>query len=612
MKKQAFATGGNDFKPIIEHHECYVDKTLLIRDILELGSQKVVLFTRPRRFGKSLNCDMVKTFLELEVDKNGVELDEDKKENRDLFKNLKIGKDKKSIRARAELGKYPVISLSFNGIKTNDWDGTYRLLRGLIAEIYTQFAFLLDSDKIDGDEKSVFRALKAKKAQPEDEWKSLLKLSNYLGKYYGKKVVILIDEYDAILTYAYQYKYYVNALGFIQKFLTFALKDNKYLRLGYLTGIFPAAQASIFSLLNNLDTYTVNDKPFSQYFGFTKNEVKELATRYGALDKIGEIRKWYSGYKYGNSEIYNPWSILKYFSRDFEPEPYWIDTADNSLVYSMMLDALGIDQENIVSFMDHGQITTEIQKSINFNQLENSSTAIWTFLLSAGYLTIVGGPDGNKRYKLAPPNLEIKDCVTSMFTSKLNDTFCGSNNVELLINSIINGKTKYFQNIIIGGMKAIPSNYDSVEQLYLGLIIGIMLIKKEIFKLEPQPDSGSGRPGFILYPRTRSDGIGIIFDFKKVKNIVKNEKEANKQIFEHFKLAFDQINGKDYKTDLKEDPNITKILKYIIVFSHKKCSILLQVNNENTLNLGDGNTITVSELDKYKKLAATLKLAETQ
>jgi hypothetical protein len=365
---------------------------------------------------------MVKTFLELEVDEHGQPLPEDKKENRSLFKNLNIAKEP---RAMAELGAYPVIDLSLGGIKAETWAVCYRRIQDRMATLYDKYDFLLEKKYLKKEKRKFFERISDKTASLDDTMLSLRKLSDYLSSYYKKKVVILIDEYDTILTSAYSSKrpyYSGDALPFMQAFLTEALKDNLNLRLGYVTGIFRTAQASIFSLLNNLDVYTVLDKNFSHYFGFTKAEVDDLAIRYGAANKLDEIKKWYNGYNFGMIEIYNPWSILRYFSRNFEPKAYWMGTSDNSLVYDMMLNAHFYDSKNMINFFENGAINTKLYEAINYTDLAKSSVAIWTFLLSAGYLTPSGEPDEFKIYKLVPPNLEIKDCISELFVSKLTDT----------------------------------------------------------------------------------------------------------------------------------------------------------------------------------------------
>jgi hypothetical protein len=385
----------------------------------------------------------------------------------------------------------------------------------------------------------------------------------------------------------------------MQAFLTRALKDNLNLRLGYVTGIFRTAQASIFSLLNNLRVFTVLDNEFSEYFGFTESEVKKLADIYGASDKIEEISAWYNGYKFGESKIYNPWSILEYFSRSFKPKAYWIGTSDNSLVYELMMDTQFSDQNNLINFMEYGTVTTEVYEAIDYMQLAKSSVAIWTFLLSAGYLTPAGDPDENDIYKLIPPNLEIKKSIIKLFTSKLNDAFGNFANVQKLIEGMIGGQVKIFQDIINEHMITILSNYDSEEKFYHGFILGTLWLKNKLFKLKSQPDSGSGFPDLVIYPRSKAFGTGIIIEFKKAGDLSTEKEMAGKQIQSKIREAFEQIEKKDYETDLKCDPNVIKILKYSIVFAHKRCDILLQIDNETTLTLGSGKSIKLEELKTW-------------
>jgi hypothetical protein len=605
MEYKKFATGDIDFRAIIEHNECYVDKTLLIRDILELGSRKVVLFTRPRRFGKSLNCNMVKTFLDLEVDKNGQELAEEKKVNKILFKNLKIAKEPQVM---AEFGAYPVIKLSFGGIKKSDWSGAYARLKLLISSLYSSFSFILKSDCLIEHEKIIFQDIINNTATPEMYEISLRVLSDALSKFYDKKIVILIDEYDAILSYAYQHKYYDDALPFIQSFLTSALKDNDNLRLGYLTGIFRTAQASIFSLLNNLRVFTVTDEEFSEYFGFTEAEVKEIAESCGAIDKIPEIKAWYNGYKFGKTEIYNTWSIIEYFSRRLKPKPYWIYTSDNLLVYELIRDAQLQSNTNIINLMAGKPIHSFIDDSIDYNALRSDDRSLWTFLLSAGYLKPVEDyveSGDEKLYTLIPPNKEIELGLKNLFTKHINALFSTKNLIEC-IDYLVNGEVVNFQNKINEIISKVISFRNWYEFFYHGLIIGMVLIFADRFTIQPEKESGYGYPDLILTPIGIKESNGLIIEIKKInepeesKNLFGDKSQLNQLVYSCFKNAFTQIISQKYQTLLMEEKNIKNIFKYVLVFVNKECHALLQVNDESTLKSGDGSSLTLEELAKIK------------
>jgi hypothetical protein len=253
----------------------------------------------------------------------------------------------------------------------------------------------------------------------------------------------------------------------------------------------------------------------------------------------------------------------------------------------------------MINFFENGSINTKLYEAINYMDLAKSSVAIWTFLLSAGYLTTSGEPDEFKTYKLVPPNLEIKDCISELFISKLNDTVGSFDTVQKLIDAMIGGQAVIFQNIINEHMITILSNYDSEEKFYHGFILGTLWLKNKLFKLKSQPDSGTGYPDLVIYPRAKSFGTGIIIEFKKAGDLSTEKEIAEKQIQSKIREAFDQIETKGYETDLKSDPNVNKILKYSVVFAHKRCDILLQIDNETTLALGSGKSIKLEELQTW-------------
>jgi hypothetical protein len=608
MEYKKISVGEIDFKSIIEENDCFVDKTLLIRDILELGSQKVVLFTRPRRFGKSLNCDMVKTFLELEVDECGQPLPDEKKENRSLFQDLKIANEPKAM---SELGLYPVINLSFGGVKEETWAQCYSQIQDILAKLYKKYRFLLESSILLDSEKNIFQEILNKKATLIDTKLSLKNLSEYLTDFYKTQVVILIDEYDAILTYAYtsEHPYYIDdALPFMQNFLTKALKDNPNLRLGYVTGIFRTAQASIFSLLNNLRVFTVTDNEFSEYFGFTEAEVKEIAESCGAVDKMPEIKTWYNGYKFGKTEIYNTWSIIEYFSRSLKPKPYWINTSDNLLVYELIRDAQLQNNTNIINLMAGKPIQSFIDESIDYNTLRSDDRSLWTFLLSAGYLKPVEDyveSGDEKLYTLIPPNKEIELGLKNLFTKHINALFSIQNLIEC-IDYLVNGEVVNFQNRINEIISQVVSFRNWYEFFYHGLIIGMVLILADRFTIQPEKESGGGYPDLILTPIGIKDSNGLIMEIKKItepeesKNLFGDKNQLNKLVYSNFKKDFTQIISQKYQTVLMKENTVNNIFKYTLVFVNKECHALLQVNDASTLKSGDGSSITLEDLAKFK------------
>jgi hypothetical protein len=393
----------------------------------------------------------------------------------------------------------------------------------------------------------------------------------------------------------------------MQSFMTEALKDNLNLRLGYVTGIFRTAQASIFSLLNNLHVFTVTSKKFSQYFGFTDSEIRELAETYDIKDKIDEIRAWYNGYKFGNTEIYNPWSILEYFSNDFEPEPFWINTADNSLIYELIRNAELYDNKNIINFLTGKPVRSSIAESIIYDNLKIDDKSLWTFLLSAGYLKPVEDYDKsnkNKIYSLIPPNKEVKDDINSLFSDKIHN-LKGANELINSLQFLTSGDVINFQKTINKSISSMLSVRDYHEYFYHALVTAMVWFLKDRFDIKSQTESGDGYPDLVLIPKNVNDSNGLIIEIKRIsdpynsKNILDHEEELKKEVCTYFKAAFAQIINQKYQTILLEKKSVKKILKYALVFCKKECFALLQVDDEQILKNGDGSKISLVNLDKF-------------
>jgi hypothetical protein len=343
------------------------------------------------------------------------------------------------------------------------------------------------------------------------------------------------------------------------------------------------------------------DEDFSQYFGFIKDEVEELATRYGGLNKIDEIKLWYNGYKYGNIEIYNPWSILNYLGRKFKPEPYWINTGENSLVFELLRDAKLTTNKNIINFIAGKPVKSGLNESINFKNLKNDNRSLWTFLLSSGYLKPVGNyqkSDPKKIYTLIPPNKEVKISLENLFSNEIA-RMDGVDDLIKCINALIRGDVNDFQKNCNECIYSILSGRDWYEFFYHGLIIGMVIIMKDRFDIRSQKESGDGYPDLLLVPKSKKDHSGLVIEFKRVRNLSKVKATQKKQIYSSFKEAFDQIINLNYQDALMKEKKVTDILKYVLVFSKKECHALLQVNEEKLLKSGDGSSITLKELNKF-------------
>ena len=422
MRKKAVPVGIEDFERIINEDYYYVDKTMLIEELL-INRAPVTLFTRPRRFGKTLNMSMIKSFFDIK----------NKEENKKLFENLKISNSE----YMSEQGKYPVIFISLKDLKGNSWEENFILIKKYIKNIYMEFYNL--KDKLNPIFKNDFEKIVMEKE--DADWLYALKnLSNYLYEYYGEKAIILIDEYDAPIINAFDKGYYNEAINFFQTFYSSALKTNNSLKYGILTGITRIIKEGIFSGLNNLKVDTILNKKYSEYFGLLESEVIEMLDYFGMKYKIEEVKEWYNGYIFGESEVYNPWSIVNYIDNR-EIKAYWANISGNTLLENMLNHAGESVYEDLKRFTDGESIKKYISDGTTIKSLLSNDDEIWQLLLYSGYLTkdrkqkeIDVTTEYTDVYNLRIPNKEIRKYFGNMF---LNRFFGTEEEAE---------KGKYFKN----------------------------------------------------------------------------------------------------------------------------------------------------------------------
>ena len=520
MKK--IPIGVDDFKKLIENNALYIDKTKFITELLD-DAAEVKLFIRPRRFGKTLNMSTLKYFFDI---KNA-------SENRKLFNGLDI---EKSVYI-SEQGKYPVIFISMKGIKTKNWEYCLYDLKGLIGDLYNEFEYI--REVLNESELNTFNKIWLK----EDiaEYKNALKiLTTYLYKYYKKEVILLIDEYDTPLITAYKYDYYDEALPFFKVFYGEALKTNPYLKMGIMTGIIRVIKAGIFSDLNNLRVYSILNRQYSDFFGFTQSEVENALKYFSIENEIPEVKSWYDGYKFGDSDVYNPWSILNFLT-DKKLIPYWIDTSDNFLI-NQILKSVNSDTMETLQKLFFGE---SIEENINGNSdlsVLLGDEEVWELLLFSGYLTIDEkiGEDYENVYTLRLPNREVKE----FFKQKFIDINFGEslfrNTMESLKKNKIEDFEKYLQNILL---RSTSFNDIKNEDFYHGLILGMSLFLDKDYYVNSNKERGLGRYDIIIEPKNKNSR-GFILKFK----VVKEEEDLNKVS----KEAIEQIINKKYDTQLKE------------------------------------------------------------
>ena len=520
MKK--IPIGVDDFKKLIENNALYIDKTKFITELLD-DAAEVKLFIRPRRFGKTLNMSTLKYFFDIK----------NVSENRKLFNGLDI---EKSVYI-SEQGKYPVIFISMKGIKTKNWEHCLYDLKGLIGDLYNEFEYI--REVLNESELNTFNKIWLK----EDiaEYKNALKiLTTYLYKYYKKEVILLIDEYDTPLITAYKYDYSDEALPFFKVFYGEALKTNPYLKMGIMTGIIRVIKAGIFSDLNNLRVYSILNRQYSDFFGFTQSEVENALKYFSIENEIPEVKSWYDGYKFGDSDVYNPWSILNFLT-DKKLIPYWIDTSDNFLI-NQILKSVNSDTMETLQKLFSGE---SIEENINGNSdlsVLLGDEEVWELLLFSGYLTIDEkiGEDYENVYTLRLPNREVKE----FFKQKFIDINFGEslfrNTMESLKKNKIEDFEKYLQNILL---RSTSFNDIKNEDFYHGLILGMSLFLDKDYYVNSNKESGLGRYDIIIEPKNKNSR-GFILEFK----VVKEEEDLNKVS----KEAIEQIINKKYDTQLKE------------------------------------------------------------
>ena len=559
MKK--IPIGVEDFREITENDYCYIDKTKLIEEIIKDGS-KVKLFTRPRRFGKTLNMSTLKYFFDIK----------EAERNRKLFKDLYI----ENSPVFSEQGKYPVIFISMKEIKGMTWEEMQISLKKIFSNLYEEYKFLRENL----DERNIEIFDEIWKRKDTDYSDSLNFLNKLLGEYYNEKVVILIDEYDAPLISAYEFGYYSEALIFFKGLYGSVLKTNQYLKMGVLTGIVRVAQAGIFSDLNNLKVNTVLNKNYEEYFGLLENEVEKVLHDYNIEYKTEDVKSWYNGYKFGNVNVYNPWSILNYIDNK-ELRAYWVNTSSNVVIKEMLKNSDSRVFKTLEDLFAKKDVPVTISDNIALGK-HLSPSEIWELLLFSGYLTIKDKIDEDE-YIVRIPNQEILSFFKKTFLTILFGELQTVKDVKYaLFNKDIRGLKKIIESLVLHAVSfydkfveaqdsdchlhlCLNNHSHSDEFLdywknnYQMLLSGFFYALEGIYFVYPNMESGDGRPDIILEPLDKKHPA-YIFELKKLKTKAV-EKETEK--------ALEQIEENRYDSVLKRK-GISEIIKIGMVFDKKK------------------------------------------
>ena len=531
----------------------YVDKTMLIKEFLD-KKPLVSLFTRPRRFGKTLNMDMLRVFFEIS--------DEDTSR---YFMDKNIWKC--GAQYQAHQGKYPVIFLTFKDVKFDTWKATIDKIRGLLQEEYGRHQELLISDRISQYEKEYFSKILDATANEVELTSALERLSKMLATHYEKSPIIIIDEYDTPIQEGYSKDFYDEIISFMRNFFSGAFKDNKNLSYGFLTGILRIAQESIFSGLNNLTVNSVMDEEYSQFFGFTSDEVKVMLEYYNMSDKENELKDWYDGYRFGNEEIYNPWSVINYISRGGIPQAYWVNTGKNEILDDVMRTSTDDIAERLHALLQGESVIARIDQNVVYRSLAEEPSNIYSLLLVAGYLKTQKKElqaDGAYLCEVSIPNKEIasvyKNEILSYFLQIGVITRTIANKIA---ESLYANDYKKLQKAIAEYLDKSISFYDGgAEGFYHGLMLGLIALMDNQYKIKSNRESGDGRYDVCLIPRGKRYP-GIILELKWKEKL---KEDALNKLGED---ALAQIDNLRYDLEMKED-GITNILKFGIAFSGKK------------------------------------------
>ena len=538
--KKGIGLGIDDFRKIIKEDCYYFDKTNWIEELLKDRTQ-IKLFTRPRRFGKTLNMSTLKYFFDV---KNA-------EENRKLFKDLYIEKSEYF----KEQGQYPVIFISLKDLKKNTWEECFFEIKELLRNLYNDFYHIRESLN-ESDLREFDKIwLKEKEANYDS---SLLNLTKYLYNYYKKEVILLIDEYDSPLIVANQRNYYKDSINFFRNFFSIALKTNPYLKTAVLTGIVQVAKEGIFSGLNNVITYNILKDKFETFFGLSEEEVEESLKYFKMEYQIEEVKKWYDGYKFGEKEIYNPWSILNYLSNG-KLQAYWVNTSDNALIYEN-LSVANMDVFNCLEKLFEGkEIKKEISPFFTFEELERYN-GIWQLMVYNGYLKLNKKLEDDE-YLLTIPNYEIQTFFKKGFIDKY---LIGSNYFNLIMRTLLEGNIDEFGRMLEEIFLINTSFHDlKAENIYYTFLLGMLIWLRDKYEVKSNGERGQGRYDILLLPLDKKKPA-FVFEFKVSKTIKGLESKAEE--------ALNQIKEKQYDVGIKES-GIDKIYRIGLAFKGKKVKI---------------------------------------
>ena len=554
--------GISDFKEAVSNYY-YVDKTLMIRDFLD-HIPKVSLFTRPRRFGKTLNMDMLRVYFE-----------KTKEDTSKYFKDKAIWQCEEKYKKHQ--GKYPVIFLSFKDVKFETWKDTFYNLAHLIRVEYERHQNILSGSSCTASEKEYFNKILSGNISEQELMGALREISRMLDKYYEKAPIIIIDEYDTPIQQGYNCGYYDSVILFMRNLFSGAFKDNNHLSYGFLTGILRVAKESVFSGLNNLKENSIFEERYSEYFGFTNEEVLAMLAYYGKSEKYEELREWYDGYRFGDKDIFNPWSVINYMDEKCRPKAFWQSTGSNDIIREIVNQATPEIQENLQLLLQRKTISTYVDTSVIYPEIKRNPLSIYSFLLMAGYLKRSDEEmllDNSFICEVAIPNKEIAYVFEKEILSALEKNITQS--VALSIQqAVMQRDIESLQKHIREFLSQSVSFYDGGdESFYHGLILGLSAIMNNRYVITSNRESGEGRYDICMEPYDKKTP-GILIEIKYLKEA--NESEIENELKELSKKALSQIEEKRYDTDLRLR-GVNQLMKIGMAFHKKKCETVYKLS----------------------------------
>lgn len=544
--------GVDDFKELRENYY-FIDKTDFIRQLIDDHS-KVTLITRPRRFGKTVTMSMLEYFFS--IDK--------KEESKDLFHGLAV--EKAGLSYMKHRGIYPVIFISLKDGQSPSWEQMLNFFSLFLRRLYLQYAYLMKADTLDECMKEDYHRIVNRQADQTEMAFALTRLMEMMQAYYGQPVILLLDEYDAPIQYAWDQGYYDQCIGFMRQFLSSALKTNRALDFAVLTGVLRVAKESIFSGLNNLSVCSVLSRKYSNILGFTPAETVAMAEDLGVEKKLPELRQWYDGYRFGTDDIYNPWSVINYMDNECTPMPYWVHTSGNYILKQLLSHADCLRIKELQGLLEGKTVTVSLNETVMYDQIEKDASALYTLLLTTGYLTIESvSPTTYNRYSLRIPNEEIKQVYSQEI---LNTIAVGAdrNTFDTLFDALFSGQEKDFEDRLQQILLRFASTYDTAnkESFYHGFMLGISaLFLDKQYIVESNKESGYGRFDIAIFPKD-TQKAGVILEFKAADRTESLEKQADE--------ALRQIQDRQYEVEFAKQ-EIVSVWKYGIAFFGKQVCV---------------------------------------